>query len=171
MAQPGMTDLGRIVVIDASPLIGLAIIDGFKWLPNLLTPIYLPESVRREVLPGRNATGERQITDALQEGSLHVWPKPIDSLIEIDLDPGETDCINLALHHLDHALLIMDERAGRAVAREKGIRLAGTAAIIESAKKKNLIPSAKAAFEALHDHDFRIAPAIIKDILVSVGEL
>mgnify|MGYP006291393967 CR=1 FL=1 len=91
-----MTGLDRIVVIDASPLIGLAIIDGFKWLPNLVGPAYLPESVRREVLPGRNANGERQITDALEEGWLNVWPKAIDSLLDIDLDPGETDCINFA---------------------------------------------------------------------------
>lgn len=166
-----MTELGRIVVIDASPLIGLAIIDGFKWLPNLLGPIYLPESVRREVLPGRNANGERQITDALHKGWINVWPDPIDSLLDIDLDPGETDCINLALHHLESTLLIMDERVGRSVAREKGIQLVGTAALIESAKKRNLIPSARAAFETLHGHDFRIAPAIIKNILASVGEL
>ena len=65
----------------------------------------------------------------------------------------------------------MDERAGRSVAREKGIRLVGTAALIESAKKRDLIPSARAAFETLHAHDYRIAPSIIKDILTSVGEL
>ena len=55
-------------MIDACPLIGLAIIGGFQWLPHLLGPVYLPESVRREVLPGRNASGEREITGALQEG-------------------------------------------------------------------------------------------------------
>lgn len=161
----------RIVIIDASPLIGLAIIGGFQWLPHLLGPVYLPESFRREVLPGKNATGEREITGALQEGWLHVWTNPIDSLLEIDLDPGETDCINLALQHSEKALLIMDERAGRSVAREKGIRLVGTAALIESAKKRDLIPSARAAFETLHAHDYRIAPSIIKDILSSVREL
>lgn len=65
----------------------------------------------------------------------------------------------------------MDERAGRTVAREKGIRLVGTAALIESAKKRDLIPSARAPFIILHTHDYRIAPSIIKDILTLVREL
>jgi predicted nucleic acid-binding protein len=49
--------------------------------------------------------------------------------LDIDLDTGETDCINIGLASSDQVLLIMDERAGRAVANEKGLRVIGTAAI------------------------------------------
>ena len=68
-------------------------------------------------------------------------------------------------------LLIMDERAGRAVAKEKGLRVTGTAAIIGLAKKQDLIPSARAAFERLHNSDFRISATVINLILDSVNEL
>ncbi len=54
----------------------------------------------------------------------------------------------------------MDERAGRAVAKEKGLRVIGTAAIIGQAKKQGLIVSARAAFKALHVSDFRISAAV-----------
>jgi predicted nucleic acid-binding protein len=60
----------------------------------------------------------------------------------IAIDPGETDCINLALSCVEDVLLIMDERLGRAVAKEKGLKVVGTAAIIGLAKQQGLITSA-----------------------------
>jgi len=160
----------RIVIIDSSPLIGLAIVDGLQWLPAIFGTVYLPESVTWEVLPHKNAPGKTAIAHAIEIGWLTIWPEPIKPLLDIDLDAGETDCINVALGHPDKSLLIMDERAGRAVAKEKGLSVTGTAAIIGLAKKQNLIPSAKAAFELLHNSDFRISATVINLILSSVNE-
>ncbi|WAR44653.1 DUF3368 domain-containing protein [Methylomonas rapida] len=87
------------------------------------------------------------------------------------MDAGETGCINIGLSNPDQVLLIMDERAGRAVAKEKGLRIIGTAAIIGLAKKQGLIPSARAVFEVLHSSDFRISAAVINQVLMSVNEL
>jgi predicted nucleic acid-binding protein len=158
------------VVIDASPLIGLALVDGLAWLPALFGQVFLPESVKQEVLPDKSAPGEQAIAHAMAEGWIIVWPHPISPQLDIDLDAGETDCINIGLSAPDQVLLIMDERAGRAVAKEKGLRVIGTAAIIGLAKKQGLIPSARAAFEMLHNSDFRISAAVINQILVNVGE-
>jgi len=160
----------RIVVIDSSPLIGLAMVNGLQWLPKLFGTVFLPDSVRQEVLPGKTAPGEQAIADAIGESWIKVWPEPIEPLLDIDLDAGETDCINLGLRYEDQALLIMDERAGRAVAKEKGLRVIGTAAIIGIAKKQGLIPSARAVFEILHRSDFRISAAVINQVLASVNE-
>lgn len=160
-----------IVVIDSSPLIGLAIVDGLQWLPTIFGSVFLPESVRYEVLPGKSAPGEEAIKLAIDKGWLTIWTEPIKPLLDIDLDAGETDCINIALSHSAKVLLIMDERAGRAVAKEKGLRVTGTAAIIGLAKKQGLIPSARAAFERLHNSDFRISATVINLILDSVNEL
>ena len=161
----------RIVVIDSSQLIGLAIVDGLQWLPTIFGSVFLPESVRYEVLPGKSAPGEEAIKLAIDKGWLTIWTEPIKPLLDIDLDAGETDCINIALSHSAKVLLIMDERAGRAVAKEKGLRVTGTAAIIGLAKKQDLIPSAREAFERLHNSDFRISATVINLILDSVNEL
>ena len=162
--------MARIVVIDSSPLIGLAIVDGLKWLPKLFDVVFLPESVKQEVLPGKAARGEEAIAHAIAAGWLKIWPEPIESQLDIDLDMGETDCINLGLRNAEEVLLIMDERAGRAVAKEKGLRVIGTAAIIGIAKKQGLISSAREAFEVLHSSDFRISATVINQVLVSVNE-
>lgn len=39
------------------------------------------------------------------------------------------------------------------------------------AKEKGIITSAKAAFETLHQSDFRIAVDVIKTVLIRVGEI
>ena len=101
--------MARIVVIDSSPLIGLAIVDGFAWLPKLFDVVKLPESVKQEVLPGKAARGEQAIAEAIAAGWLKVWPETIAPQLEIDLDAGETDCINLGLSHVDGVLMIMDD--------------------------------------------------------------
>jgi len=160
----------RTVIIDSSPLIGLAIVEGLECLPKLFDVVFLPDSVKQEVLPGKTAPGEQAIAQALASEWIKVWPEPIAPQLEIDLDPGETDCINIGLSNPDNVLLIMDERAGRAVAKEKGLRVIGTAAIIGLAKKQGLIPSARAVFEILHRSDFRISAAVINQVLVSVNE-
>ena len=155
---------------DASPLIGLAIVDGLKWLPELFGTVFMPESVKNEVLPGVGANGEEAIAHSIEAGWLKVWPKPIPAILDIDLDIGETDCINLGLSYSDESLLIMDERTGRAVAGEKGLSVVGTAAIIGLAKKQGLIPSARQIFEVLHQSDFRISATVINQVLLSVYE-
>jgi predicted nucleic acid-binding protein len=145
-------------------------VDGIKWLPEIFGTVYLPESVKNEVLPGLAARGEANISHAIELGWLKVWSGLIQPLLDIDLDVGETDCINLGLGHIGEVLLIMDEIAGRAVAKEKGLKITGTAAIIGMAKKQGLIVSARKVFEVLHASDFRISATVINQVLFSVNE-
>ena len=166
--------MARCVISDASPLIGLAIVDGLAWLPLLFGEVWIPPSVHREVLPGVGARGEVEIAGAIKYKSIRVWKKTVASpaLPLPDLDEGETDCIHIALSlTAGNDLILMDERAGRAVATERGIRVAGTAAVIGLAKKRGLIHSAKGRFERLHASDFRISATVIQAVLRDVGEL
>lgn len=166
--------MARYVISDASPLIGLAIVDGLQWLPDLFGEVWVPPSVRSEVLPGIGARGESEIAASIKSKAIREWKKsiPEPATAIADLDVGETDCIRIALSVTQgSALILMDERAGRAVATECGIRIAGTAALIGLAKKRRLIKSAKDRFERLHASDFRISVAIIQAALREVNEL
>ena len=87
-----------------------------------------------------------------------------------DLDEGESACIRIGLTREDSVLLLMDERAGRAVAYEHGLRIAGTAAVIGMAQSRGLISSAREVFARLHTSDFRISASVIETILRRVGE-
>ena len=166
----------RPVLTDASPLIALSKIDALGWLGPLFGVVWMPPKVRREVLTGHDLPGERAIRAALRAGHASEWKRAAAKIVADplpDLDEGEAACIRITLARAargDTALLLMDERAGRAVARERGLRVAGTAALIGMAKKRGLIASARDAFARLHDTDFRISPQVISTVLARVGE-
>lgn len=162
--------MARIVLTDASPLIGLSIVDGLNWLNALFGEAWMPVEVKREVLPGTGFRGEEAIHRALEAGWLRVWTQPVEAIPYPDLDEGEAACLAIAVAHKGDALILMDERAGRAVATEMGIKVAGTAAVIGMAKARSLIPSARKVFETLHQSDFRISAQVIKTVLERSGE-
>lgn len=165
--------MAGFVLTDASPLIGLARVDGLQWLQALFGTVWMPAEVRAEVVPGKNATRfaeEASILHAEAQGWLKVAGfAPVGPRLP-DLDEGEAACIKIALAQAHGALVLMDERAGRAVAQEFGLRVAGTAAIIGMAKSRGLIGSATEVFARLHGSDFRISADVIRTILRRVGE-
>ena len=166
--------MARYVISDASPLIGLAIVDGLDWLPALFGTVWIPPSVQREVLPGTGARGATEIALAIESKHISIWRKKIPAPPPnmLSLDQGEVDCICLALAQpAGQAIVLIDERAGRAIANEYGIPVAGTAAVIGFAKRHGLIESARACFERLHNSDFRISKEVIQTVLRNVGEL
>ncbi|MFU8838727.1 MAG: DUF3368 domain-containing protein [Thiohalomonadaceae bacterium] len=163
--------MARIVLTDASPLIGLARVDGLSWLAVLFGQVWMPQEVRNEVLAGPESADHGVILAAEEAAILQQWPSPSPLQPDLpELDEGESACIRLGLAHAGGALLLMDERAGRAVAQEHGLRVTGTAAVIGMAKLKGIIPSAHAVFARLHASDFRISTAVIETILARVGE-
>ncbi len=162
--------MAAVVISDASPLIGLARVNGIGWLKELFGEVLIPKVVADEVITGGFPAEEARITAALEAGWLQI-AGPIPAGPELpDLDEGEAASIRLALAHPGPALLLIDERSGRAVAQGLGLSIAGTAAVIGMARARHLIPSARAVLSQLHDSDFRIAPAVIHAVLRRCGE-
>jgi predicted nucleic acid-binding protein len=162
--------VARLVLTDASPLIGLSIVSGLPWLQSLFGQIWMPAEVEVEVLSGQVPRGGADLRAALTAGWLQTWTGPrVDTELP-QLDEGESACIRIVLAHPATTLLLIDERAGRAVAAEHGIKIAGTAAVIGLARQRGLITSAKPVFAALHGSDFRISADVVRAVLARVGE-
>jgi len=162
--------MARLVLTDASPLIGLARVEGLPWLRALFGEVSMPVEVRDEVLASQGFADAVAIAAAIDSGWLTVCAPAPDVPELPELDEGEAACIRIALSHGGQALLLMDERAGRAVAAEHGLRVAGTAAVIGMAKSRGLIVSAREVFSRLHASDFRISAQVIETVLGRVGE-
>jgi predicted nucleic acid-binding protein len=162
--------MAAIVIADASPLIALARVGGLGWLQHLFTEVMLTDVVLAEVLTGRYPATEAPIRQALAAGWLETVAIPTTDPALPDLDEGEASSIRLALSCNGPALLLIDERSGRAVAQEMGLSVAGTAAVIGMARQHGLITSARQVFAALHASGFRIAPAVIQAVLDRCGE-
>lgn len=162
--------MAGIVIADASPLIALARVNGLDWLPSLFGEVMVTEEVLAEVLTGSYPATEAPIRQALSAGWLRVVAIETPEPALPDLDEGEASSIRLALSRTEPALLLIDERSGRAVAQELGLNVAGTAAVIGLARQRGLIPSARQVFAALHASDFRIAPEVIQTVLDRCGD-
>ena len=162
--------MAGIVLADASPLIVLARVEGLGWLETLFGQVHVPQAVRREVLPGDDRAGEPEIRAAIEKGTLVLMRGEKKTPPFPHLGEGEAACIREALRHDGPSLLLIDDRAGRATAQEHGLQVAGTAAVVAMAKRKQLIPSAAAVFERLLQMDFRISAAVIRTALEAAGE-
>lgn len=132
--------------------------------------VWLPAQVRDEVLPGLGHDDEQAIAGALHDGWLLVQGQVPDVPELPDLDEGEAACIRLALSQPGPCLVLMDERAGRSIALECGLTVAGTAAVIGMARQRGLISSVRQVFAELQASDFRISPDVIKTVIRRVGE-
>ena len=162
--------MARLVLTDASPLIGLARVDGLAWLRDLFGQVWMPEEVRQDVLAGETSQDRESIVAAERAGWLSVCETTPTQPELPELDEGESACIRIALQNRGASLILMDERAGRAIAMEHGLKIAGTAAVIGMARSRNLIPSARAVFTRLHASDFRISAQVIEAVLRRVAE-
>jgi uncharacterized protein len=137
-----------LVVSDTSVLLNLAAAGEAELLRQLFGRVAAPPTVQREFL--RLAAGDLRfrtaawpswvevITPAAIPASLLALPRP--------LDPGETEALSLALElHAD--LVLMDEAAGRAVAKAHGLAFTGTAGILLRAKASGLLTAVAPALE------------------------
>ena len=125
----------------------------------------LTEVMLAEMLTGRYQDTEAPIRQDLEAGWLKTVAIATTDPALPDLDEGEASSIRLALSRNGPALLLIDERSGRAVAQDHGLSVAGTVAVIGLARQGGLITSARQVFADLHASDFRIAPAVIKSVL------
>ena len=162
--------MAAIVIADASPLIALARVGGLSWLELLCTEVMLTDVVLAEVLTGLYLATEAPIRQTLTAGWLKTVAITTTDPALPDLDEGEASSIRLALSCNGPALVLIDERSGRAVAQDLGLSVAGTAAVIGMARQRDLITSARQVFADLHASDFRIAPAVIKAVLDRCGD-
>ena len=156
-----------MVVSDSSPLIYLSRIGLLHVLPALFREIVVPRIVWAESVERRpSAPG----VDALRQS---LWLRAVDNALpqlDLGLDPGETAAI-LVAESIHADLLIIDERVGRKVARERGLAVRGTLGVLVQARQAGILPALKPALDALVTEGFRVAPALIRDALARVGEV
>ncbi len=160
----------RLVLSDASPLIALAKVGGLPWLERLLGKVCLTSVVHGEVVTGHSQPGKAEIEAAIKRGALEViedeWSEPQFP----ELDEGEASTLRAAKNIRRPILILMDERLGRAVARELGFPVTGTAGVIFAAKQRKLISAVRPVLEMLLKKDFRMAPELIEAVLKEARE-
>ena len=163
-----------IVVSDTSPITNLAAIGQLDLLRQLYTTIVIPVAVYNEMVAvGKPVPGaiEVQTLSWIQTQIIANPQSVIDVQISYDnIDLGEAEAIILALE-LKADLLLMDERRGRVLAANYGLRVTGLLGILLQAKRNGFIPAIKPVIEQLiEEADFRVSSKLYETVLQTAGE-
>jgi uncharacterized protein len=160
-----------IVVADTTPLLYLSRIGQLELLRALYQQIVVPETVWREAVVARpDETGVESLRDAAWIViSDQAERAGVEHSLEEALDAGEAAAITLA-QLLGATVLLIDERKGRAAARERGLNVRGTLGVLVEARRAGHVPSLRAMLDALRMQGFRVAPALVSEALRQVGE-
>ncbi len=159
------------IVADASPLIALARIDRLALLGQLFERVLVPEAVAGECTVELHRPGARAIHEAIADGRLEVREVEGGDLLEELgrlLDEGEAEALVLARD--TGFTLLIDERRGRAVAAEMGIRMLGTGGLLVAAKRAGHLDEVAPLMAALRDHGYRLSDRLVEAILRLCGE-
>lgn len=156
-----------LVVADSSPLIHLSRIDRLHLLAVLYDRVVVPREVWDEVVHRRPAAVG--VNTLQQESWIRVDERELPQ-VDLGLDPGETAAIQLA-EALHADALLIDERMGRRVAAARGIAVRGTLGVLVQAREAGALPALRPVLDALIAEGFRVAPALLRESLLRVGEL
>lgn len=147
-------------IVNATPLIALALLDRLSLLPQLFSEIIAPQAVYQEVVVGgMGKPGSEALLAVqwLQVVTPEVTPT-IDPLL-LGLDAGEMEVL-LLVQQLKPDWVVIDERLGRSVAFALGMPVKGTLGILLAAVHAGLLSkdAALADLEQLVHQGIRISP-------------
>lgn len=162
----------KIVLADASPLIGIARVGGLPWLRKLYRSISITKAVRAEATAARELPGAVAISTALKQGWIRVLrqERAQPTLPRLDLGEASTLRAALAIGGGAKTLVLLDDLQARREAQRLGIAITGTVGVVADAKRSGLIPAARPVFARLSDEGFHLGGDLLQAILTELGE-
>lgn len=155
----------KIIISDTTALIILAKSNHLDLLTNIINKVYIPKAVMREI------QYKNDIVKILIENTDFIEVKEIKNkkilcnIQDTNLDLGETEAIALALE-MDLRLII-DEKRGRKIAKQKGVKIIGLLGILEVNFKLGFI-SYREVLYILEDFkrvNYRLSSVLERDFL------
>lgn len=154
--------LVEIVVADAGPLIALARLDLLTLPGQLFSRALLTPTVLAECLVKPDSGEGNLIQAALAAGHLQLTEAP-QAAPDWSVDPGEASSIALATSQ-GYGLLI-DDKAGRRLARHLGCSVLGTAGLLALAKRKGHLTTVRPLLSRLTESGYFLGDDVIDSVL------
>jgi len=129
--------MNNIVISDTTALIILAKSDAFSLLSNLFQKIYIPQAVYDELM------FKDDIVNYRIKKFDRIEVKPVSDIVTLEriktlkIDKGEVEAISLALEL--NLMLIIDERKGRKIALNQGLKIVGVLGILIENYRQNFL--------------------------------
>jgi len=157
------------IVINTSPIIALVAALGDLSVLQMYRDVWVPLEVSEELAAGgaaRFALAEYQAAHWLHKRTqpLNIAPHLLNTL-----DKGEASVIQLALDNNIHTVVI-DETAGRRVARLNGLAVTGSIGILLRAKNEGHPFSMREAIDRMQARGIWLSDHVIAFALTQAGE-
>ena len=157
------------IVINTSPIIALVAALGDLSVLQMYREVWVPLEVSEELAAGgaaRFALAEYQAAHWLHKRThpLNIAPHLLNAL-----DKGEASVIQLALDKDIHTVVI-DETAGRRVARLNGLAVTGSIGILLRAKNEGRPFSMREAIDRMQARGIWLSDRVIAFALTQAGE-
>jgi len=143
-----------VVISNSTCLIGLERIGRLDILEKLYGEITISETVQKEV--GLPPIPWLKVKQVINREALRF--------LKIEVDEGEAETIILGTE-TKGALLILDEKKARKIAKRFDLKITGLMAVLLKAKKKKIIRSVKETIEDLEAVNFRLSEEIKLKVL------
>ncbi len=157
------------VVSNTTPILSFMKLNRLYILKEIYKEIIIPEAVYLELEKGRSKY-YINISDESWIKIVKVKNKSLIKQLEKDLDKGESESITLSIE-ISTDLLLIDEKLGRKIAEEKGIKISGTIGVLLKAKKRGIVKEVKPFIYELIEKGNYYKDSFIKLVLEYAGEL
>jgi predicted nucleic acid-binding protein len=155
-----------MIVSNSTPLIAFARIGELELLHQLVQHLLVPEAVWEEVTEAGSRPGtEIRKATWVEVRAVRIIPLEIVPL----LDRGEVEAIALAEDVAANELLL-DERAARAVATARGLKIIGSAGLLARAKHQGRISTVRPFLEHMQAQGIRYGQRFVEAFLRQLGE-
>lgn len=152
-----------VVVSDSTTLIVLSDMNRFDLLGSIFAKVYIPQTVLAEISSKNNINLPDFIEIEL--------PQDDDNLkaMKLLLDDGESEAIALALQK--SIPLIIDEKKGRKIAKNMGLKILGLVGIVYLNITRGVLDTAEARLflESARNNGFRISEKLINEMFESLN--
>ncbi len=160
-----------MIISNTTPLINFACIRRLNILKELFSEIYIPNAVREEL---QSKVQKFPTISLILESdfikTLEIKNTQLVNSLRIDLHLGEAEAIVLAIEN-PNSFLLLDELAGRTIARFQDLKFTGTIGCLLEAKKENIIAEIKPLLDSIQTNaNFWISEALYIQVLRDVNE-
>lgn len=158
------------IVTNTGPLIGLAKIEQLSLLERLFGLVHIPPAVHRELM-AKSGPEAGRLDEALAR-FIQLAPAPQlppeVKMATLRLDLGEQQAIALAYEL--KMLLIIDDRLGRAAARQLNLAVTGLVGVLIQGKEAGLIPMVGLMLEKIRRQGYWLSDELVDTAKKLAGE-
>lgn len=160
----------KIVIADAGPLIAFARLGQIGLLTQVFSQVRVTEQVFAECTCRADFAETQPILEAAQTQMIQRCTAPASHFeLALHVDAGEASAIAAAAEW--GCGVLMDDKAGRRMAKNFGVASIGTVGVLVLAKQKKLVSNIKPLLNQLTQSGYFLGDKLIASALAAVGEI